>query len=303
VVLCGAAHGALAQEEDPESEEPRWIPSLSFRFDTFNYETDSSIVNLVNPPAWQGAGSSSKRELQFLGGGELLGPTLEALPGRPRIFASAGLQFNPFSSDTLVGFGEQRGDTALAITQFQSALKADILRHCLEFNPPACLTAEPGDFVGQGSTIEAKFQQSWYASLGLAFGFPLGEDMLLQVKPSIGYNVDHIDFSGSITTVTQNPSDTWANPNIPEYTVHRGSASASTTDHSVGPGLELGLALSRSARPLRPTLFADTRFLWLIGDPTTTFQDSVARYSVHRESFSFRAGAGVRLSWVGFAGD
>ena len=299
LALCLVRHTASAQEEW-EAEEPRWIPSLSFRFDTFDYNTDTSVVNHLNPPAQEGVETNSNHELQFLSGGELQGPMFEGLPGRPRLFAGAGMQFNPFSSDAIFRAGEQRGDTELAIVQFQSLLMSDIAAGCLTFDPPVCVTAEPGDFEGQGSEIKAKFKQSWYAAIGVAFSFPVGESLLLQVKPSIAYNLDQIKMTGEITTVTENDSSTWADPNVPEWTVHRSSGNASTTDHSLGPGIELDLDLFRSARPLRASLYADARFLWLLGDRTTTFSDSLATYEVHRDPFGIRAGAGVRFSWVGF---
>jgi hypothetical protein len=304
--LFAAAHGALAEEyaeeEDWTANEPRWIPSLSFGFDTFDYKTDSSVTNSVNPPSQEGAGATSNRQIQLLTDGELMGPIFEGLPGHPRLFAGAGIQFNPFSSDTIFQTGHLGGNPANPeddIGKFQTLLAGEIAAGCLNFTPPACSTRKPTDFDGQGSDIEANFKQSWHAALGVAFTFPVGEDLLLQLKPSIAYNVDKIDMTGTMTTVTENDPSTWPDPNIPQYTVHRGGASSSTTDHSLGPGLELALALSRS-RPIRASLFADTRFLWLVSDPTTTFSDGVARYEIHRDSFGFRAGAGVRLSWVGF---
>ena len=342
LALCGVAHAAFAEEDwnaeesgeqDWGAHEPSWIPSLSFGFDTFDYKTTNSVVNMVNPPFWQGVGTNSERELQLLTDGELMGPILAAWPGHPRPFASVGFQFSPFASDNIYQNGLLRGDAETDITQFLSLLNSQVYRPaggngCLDTTPPSCDTREPQDFDGQGSQIEAKFKTSWHAALGAAFTFPMGESLLLQVKPSIAYNVDQIDMTGTITTVTENPSNTWVDPNIPEYTIHRGGASSTATNHSLGPGLELAVALSRS-RPIRASLFVDTRFLWLLGNPTTSFSDSVqglsicrdsqpgpgavpgclaangdppvAHYSVRRDSFSFRAGAGVRLSWVGFS--
>jgi hypothetical protein len=89
---------------------------------------------------------------------------------------------------------------------------------------------------------------------------------------------------------------------VPEWLIYQSQASETVTQHSLGPGLELGLVLFRSMRPVRASLFADARFLWLLSDRTTTFSDSVATYEVRRDPFEIRGGAGMRLSWLGFRG-
>ena len=45
--------------------------------------------------------------------------------------------------------------------------------------------------------------------------------------------------------------------------------------------------------------------LWLISDPTTTFSDpaGLATYTVTRDEFGVRGGAGLRFSWKGLGGD
>jgi hypothetical protein len=292
-----------AAQERPEPREPAWIPSVSFRFDTFDYKTDNAVVNHVNPPAQEGGKDKTDRELLFLADAELLGPVLfKKFPGRPRLFVSGGVQFDPFSSDDIFRLGNLQADTDLEIRQFQTLRRADLRRGCLNQTPPTCITAEPGSFDGQGSEIEAQFQPSYFAEVGVAFGFPLTSSLLFQVKPSIAYNADRIELTGSIKTVTENPPGTWEDPNVPEFTIHYGSDTTRITDHSIGPGLEIALALFRSARPIRASLYADARFLWLLSDRTTQFSDPVATYEVRRDPFGIRAGAGVRLSWMGFGG-
>lgn len=321
LALCLRGPTAWA-EGPPEDEEPRWIPSLHFGFETFDTDTKSMVENDINSPAQEGTGSNASRQLMTQLGGELMGPRFEGLPGRPRLFVQAGLQLNSLSDDKIFQVGDLRVDTELEIKKFQNIRERDLARDnlpvrggngiadCLEQVPePTCLTAEPGDFEGQGSLINEDFQNpSWYAALGVAFDVPVAKSLLLQVKPSIAYNADRIDFSGRITTVVE----TEPVGEVPDHerlgtdrgvpVVHRGSASASTTHHSLGAGLELGLVLFRSARPIRTSLYADARFLWLLSDRTTTFSDSVASYGVRRDTFGIRAGAGVRFSWMGLGG-
>jgi hypothetical protein len=183
----------------------------------------------------------------------------------------------------------------------QSIYLAEIASKCDERVPPNCFTSEPEQFEGQGSEILAELQNpSWYAALGVAFDVPVADSLLLQVKPSIAYNVEQIDMTGRITTVIE------TDPVNEMFEVHRDAASASSTDHSLGLGIELVLALSRAGRPIRTSLYLDARFLWLLSDPTTEFSDpgptGFGSFTVERDEFGIRGGAGVRFGWMGFGG-
>ena len=97
------------------------------------------------------------------------------------------------------------------------------------------------------------------------------------------------------------------------FLVHRSVESASTTDHFLGPGLELEFVLRRSARPIAISLYADSRFLWLVSDRTLRFSGPTAdpdgsptgsaTYTVERDAMNIRAGAGIRFSWMGLGGN
>jgi hypothetical protein len=309
LALCVVGQTGRAAEEWVE-EEPRWIPSLRFGFDTFQYGVKSSVQNDFNPPRNSGTDDSANQLFQFQLGGELMGPIFEGLPGHPRLFAQAGTQFKPFSSDRVfdVGVG---GDTELDINDYRITLAT---AKALFPNNPMNWPPVPDAFEGEGSEIDAEFQDfSWHAALGVAFTFPLADALLLELKPSVAYNIDRIDMSGKITTVFDT-GDTElllverppAGPagdsfqSVPIFEVHRGNASERITQHSLGPGFELGLVLFRSVRPVRVSLYADVRFLWVLGDRTTEFSDSLATYEVERDPFGIRGGAGLRFSWVGF---
>jgi hypothetical protein len=185
----------------------------------------------------------------------------------------------------------------------RSIYTGEIANKCDERPPPqTCFTAEPEQFAGQGSEIVAELQNpSWYAALGVAFNVPVADSLLLQVKPSIAYNVEQIDMTGRITTVVE------TDPDNEMFEVHRNAASASSTDHSLGLGIELALALSRAGKPIRTSLYVDARFLWLLSDPTTEFSDpgpptGFGSFTVERDEFGIRGGAGVRFSWMGSGG-
>jgi len=305
LALCLLGPGARA-EPAGAGEEPRWIPSINLGFETFAFSTTSTVENHLNPPAQEDRQSSSSLQLLVQVGAELMGPRFEWLPGSPRLFAAGGVAFDTFSSNEIFQVGDVTGDTELDIAIFQGVRAFDLMDRrprpngngipdCLEPNPPTCITADPGDFEGQGSEITAELQApALDAALGLAFDVPVGRSLLLQVKPSVAYNYQRIDLSGRIKTVIE------TDPVNQVFEIHQGSASTTSGDHRLGAGLELGLALSRSSRPIRTSLYLSTRLLWLMSDPTTTFSDPIATYRVEREEFELRGGAGVRFSWMGF---
>ncbi len=313
LALCLLGQSAGAREEWVD-REPRWIPSLHFGFDAFEYDTQASVLNQINPPRQAGTQNDGSRLIMLQFGGEVMGPLFKGLPGRPRLFAQAGAQWSPFASDNVFELGVG-GNTAAHISGYQQVLARDEARGCQGAGCPP----RPEIFSGEGSEIDANFlNPSWNAALGVAFTFPVAESLLLRVKPSIAYNLDRIELSGTITTVVDTGETMFlpvANPPpphpapcignscpVPVFEIHRGSASDSITQHSLGPGLELELVLFRGVRPIRASLYADTRFLWLLGDRTTEFSGSVASYEVRRDPFAIRGGAGFRFSWMGSGG-
>ncbi len=299
--------------EEEEFSEPAWIPSLDVGFEGFSYDVDTTIVNLRGVSPQSETQVESVNQLVFRIGGELMGPMFEDLPGRPRLFVQGGVGFSTFADELF-----ERGDPGLlnepeaniGIYDAQGAGENDF----------------PFDFEGQGSRLDASLQDpSWYAGLGIAFSVQTSGGMLFYIKPSVQYSLEEIDFRGNLTTVEETsppgtvdpdpcgreilvpPPDPPEPPETPAplcnrtFEVHRSNASSSTTDHSIGPGLEVAMAF-RSFRPIRISIFAQARALWLISDSTTSFTDpnGIASYSVERDDLSIRGGAGIRVRWVGF---
>jgi hypothetical protein len=298
LALCLAGHAVSAEEV----EEPAWIPSIDFAFDYFAFDADATVENHVNPPLVQGTQNSPNNQLIFQLGGELLGPMFEGLPGRPRLFIRGGAGLKPFSSDNIFQIGDIRGSVEGEIETFYRRRAQDIESGCEDAIPSFCSTKEPvlgqpDGFDSIGSEIEVDLlNPSWYASLGVAFHVPLATNLLLQVKPSVAYSGEKIDMVGWLTTVTE--------PSPEVFEVYRSAAQTTITDHHLGAGLELALVLFREIRPVRTSLFVDARFLWLLSDPVTRFSDplGVATFTVDRDEFGIRGGAGIRFSWMGLAG-
>jgi len=297
-------------ERPPEDDgvvTPRWIPSIETGFETFDYNTKTEVLNLINPPAWQSDQHEASRQLMYRIGGELMGPAFEDLPGKPRLFAKGGAQFKTFSSNEISMIADPavvgEPETGVAAYYLRGNFKGENL---------------PIDFVGQGNIVNAVFQDpSWYAALGVAFSFPIGDNLLLQLKPSVQYSMEKIDMWGVLSTVNETtppgvvdadpcgtaPSNPPGTPPCSRiFTVYKSRADATTTDHSLGFGTEVAVALFRKVRPIRVSLYAEARFLWLLNGSTTSFSDSngIATYNVSRDNFGIKGGGGVRFSWVGF---
>jgi hypothetical protein len=131
-------------------------------------------------------------------------------------------------------------------------------------------------------------------------------------KPSFQYSAEQIDFTGRLKTVIEtsppgttdpdpcgtNPQTEWPDCNR-SFGVLESNANSSTTDHSIGPGFEIAMAF-RPFGPIRISLFGQARVQWLVSDAVTRFGDQLASYSVERQDYVWRGGAGIRLSWVGF---
>jgi hypothetical protein len=287
--------------EEEEFSEPAWIPSIEAGFEGFSYDFDTTFVNHLGDSPPTETQPESVSQLVFRIGGELMGPMFEDLPGRPRLFVQGGVGFRT-SSEEIFQFGDPD-------TPFEP--EGGIERYGEQGSGGRDL---PLEFEGQGSRLDAQLQDPlWYAGLGIAFSVPTSGGMLFYLKPSVQYSAEEIDFTGNTTTVEETtPPGTDPDPEIcgtvygpplceQTFEARRSSANFSTTDHSIGPGLEVAMAF-RSIRPIRISVFAQVRALWLVSGTTTSFTDpnGVATYRVERDDLVFRGGAGVRFSWVGF---
>jgi hypothetical protein len=307
----------VVSEEEEAFSEPAWIPSIEVGFEAHGYDVDTTITNFwgINPPT--DAQFEESDQILFRIGGELMGPDfLESRPVGLRLFVQGGVGFTTFSNDRVFEIGDPDVDNELE-TQPEDAIDYYYGYGPRDFDFPT-------DFPGQGSRLDANLQNpSWYAGLGIAFSVPTSMGLLFYIKPSVQYSVEDIDFMGKLTTVEEttdppaedpNPCGTVAGPPLCQRTFqdHYSSVNFSTTDHSIGPGLEVAMAFL-SSRPIRISVFAQVRALWLVSDKTNSVTGynvpdpddpvdpyPVASYSVERDDFAVRGGVGVRLSWVGF---
>jgi hypothetical protein len=222
------------------------------------------------------------------------------------LFVKGGAQFRTWSSDKIFRLGDPFvggfpvGHPEQRILRYDATGSGDF-----DF---------PRDFDGQGSEVKARIEDpSWYAGLGVAFSVPIATNLLIYIKPSVQYSMEKVYLPAAMTTVLETSPEGTVDPEpcgrgasvspcLRTFEVYRSRTKDDTTDHSVGAGLEVAMVPFRSARPIRVSLYAEARFLWLVSGGKTEFSDpgGVATYSIVRDDFNIKGGGGLRFSWVGF---
>lgn len=307
--------GAATAQSSDGADEPDWIPGLSAGIEIFDWNSEESVQNLVNGPFLNVRGDDEIRMYIMTLGGELAGPPISVIPGRPRLVLGGGAGFVLPTADRLLHDGEasSASEPERDIGAYERRLATAIQRNCLADpnrtppKPETCPRLDLLDTDGQGSDVRLSFDMvTWHAKLGAAFDLPVLDDSAIQIRPSITYRGERIKLQSRLTTVTLDqfmlPPDRNGTA-IVDTTIHRSRPGAkNAVHHHLGPSLELGVVVSRSARPIRTTVFFHGSYLWLLSDPVENFADSdgVATFRVRREISTFRGGIGVRFSWLGF---
>jgi len=300
-LLLGASARAQVFERLPE---PDWIPSIEVGTEVFDFKGQNSVEGVVTR-------TSSIRQVFINVGGELASPAFSSLPGRPRIFLGAGVGIPTATENEQLAIGDPGNpfEPETQVAGYLTRLDAAIRRNCY-LRPPdnpggACPQPNVAGFDGQGADIRIDFDDpTWFANLGASFDVPVFEDVLLQVRPAVAYRGERPDIRGRFTSVTLDAL-IFADPPTADFTILNSATDRkSKTSHHLGPSLELGVVLSRKARPVRATFYLRGSYLWLLGDRRTTVTDGggLVSYSVHRDRTSFRGGAGIRFSWLGGLG-
>lgn len=311
LVICGSA----SAEEHEAPPEPNWILSLEAGLEGFDFESDGSIDGVLD-------GTIDNRQLIFELGGEIAGPALKSTPGRPRLFLGGGIGLPIDANISALDVGDPENDVNPEqdiegyLRQLDAAVSSAI-RPCRE-TPRPCPEPLLEEFKGQGADIRIDLDTpTWYGNLGASFDFPVFADALVQVRPSLAYRGEKVDMAGRLTRANLDEfdlnippggcdrTDPCTVPPTADFSIFRSrTGSKSRIYHHLGPRLELGVALSRSARPIRTTLYLQGTVLWLVSDRSKTLvgSDGIGSYSVRRDEISFRGGAGIRFSWLGGLG-
>ena len=239
---------------------------------------------------------------------EVMSPGLQALPGRPRLFAHG---------DVDAAFSFDRNVAKQAVPT-SPRLDANI--------DPTTETAEESNWLGTGARTSGQVKTFMYSGgLGVAFTLDALERRL-RIKPSVEYMHQDIKVSGQYLKVFRVDSGLipGLNPGGPGGSITTFMPSVfldpiqlqpSTTQgfHGVGPGLELEMDAAR-AGPVILSLFMTGSAYRMLGDldvhttgtqvipatpPYTTTDQTVSAefdYSIH--AWAYRGGAGMRFRWL-----
>lgn len=311
-----------AANRDDGPPEPNWIASLNVGLEAFDWKSDETVTNHINGPAWAGESDDSIRLYLLTFGGEIAGPAIEAVPGRPRIFLGGGIGLPSSTTDQTFSLGQEPSKTNETERDIDSYLfvlenatrpptpPREFPIPCQDRTPQTCpfpklLPDENGkaDIDGQGSDIRVSFDTvTWFANAGISFDVPVFDTTLVQIRPSIAYRGERVKIESRLTTVTLDEL-VFDYPPIADFTIHRSRPGAkNNVAHHLGPRLELAAVLSREARPIRTTLFVEGSYLWMLTDHKETQTDpgGIATFTVKRKTHGVRGGVGVRFSWIGW---
>jgi hypothetical protein len=272
------------------------------------------------PAPLRPAESGNERAVSpFVGGNlQLLTPEIP-IPTRPRFFVQGEL-LPTFATDrNIASEGNAEG---VSVPIFTTGASQGLPRPPTQFSQ--------NEFVGAGSRTTSTVETLVYgASVGLAFPFEL-LGRRLWLKPSVGWLRYEVQVEGTVDAGIKDDLPQMPGPNardctfLPDATNPVTAACAgisldgseSTWLQGVGPGLALEMDAARWG-PIGASLYLDARAYKILGDREVSFSSSVtydtnlgripadtysANWSWSADPWIYRAGVGIRFSWLGRPG-
>jgi hypothetical protein len=249
-----------------------------------------------------------------LGSLELMTPGVQAVPGRPRLFA--------------------HGDLGAAFSFDEWTVAKQATPDSLEYPVPTPPNFNTLQIKGQGALTSAKVKTMLAGGgVGVAFSVDVGERRI-RIKPSVEYLRETIGLTGLISRAyTVNNGRAAINNNVlqtqtyfpgfPSYPevptqIDNVVIKASDTEvyHGIGPGLEVEMDAGR-AGPVVLSLFVQGQAYRLLGNRDTTFtgtttltdaaftpnpQTVSAEFKFHPHAWTYQGGMGLRFRWLPEAG-
>ena len=282
---------ALAEATTASSEEPSWIPALSFVGVGLVENRTASVISDE-----RGSFSGSTRAVigGFGGSVELSGAVLEVVPGRPRIFAHADASYLDDPDEPVINEGNPGP---------------------VKFLSQAATNQRPvAGAQGVGSATRVAAQPLMLsAGLGLSFGFTLFERNL-RLKPSLEWqwHEDEVQLLFG-DAESENPADPSRCDNVVGCRSLFLSSNRVQGFHALGPGLELEADAGR-AGDFVFSVYASTQSYHVLGDrrveltatgnwtreldglPSARAPSSVTS-TFELERWQHRFGVGIRILW------
>jgi hypothetical protein len=255
--------------------------------------------------------------------GELMTPGLQGVPGRPRLFARAGVA-GAFAFERSVA-----KEGVPAGLKFPSPTRVDPTDPNSPIAPPALppdselvlsgpLVTE-GQIQGIGSETTGTVQSVvGSAGFGAAFTVDVGERRL-RIKPSVEWMREEIEVRGKLIRAYQVDSGSLLNAaagvvNVNSVYLPIDLRNSKTRPfNGIGPGLEIEMDAARTG-PIVLSLFASGQAYKMLGDrdvelgaQTTIEADGTyiltdqvvgADWDFHIHSWSYQGGVGLRFRWL-----
>ncbi len=273
-----------------------WVPSIVFSVVVHEEDTEIEVDSRPLEFSFDRKAIRTLASLRF--GGELMTPTFDKVPIKPRFFVGAGVLWSTpgnglsHSNHDTTSQADYRGvNLDQKIRSFNQVTREPS-------NPPAPEPTVFEDFEGRGTSVEGRqLHNSWYAGVGGVLTFPRS-GFTIRVRPSIEYIGEEFRINGEYTLLSEEedpPGD------FREFIIHEINISDKNIYHNIGPGLELEF-VNHLDGDFTLSFFTQTRFMWIIGDKEmnlkgTDSQGEDAAFRFKRSRFNFRGGIGFRLGF------
>ena len=259
-----------------------WVPSIVFSVVVHEEDTEIEVNSFLDEFNFDRKAIRTMASLRF--GGELMTPTFDKVPIKPRFFVSAGVLWSTPGNGLSDSY-----HTTTSVSDYRDINLALLVRN----NPLRPLV----DFEGQGTSVQGRqLHNSWYAGLGGVLTLPRS-GFTIRVRPSIEYIGEEFRMTGEYTLLSENvPAD---DPR--RLIVHEINISDKNIYHNIGPGLELEF-VNHLDGDFTLSFFTQTRFMWILGDTEmnlkgTDNRGEDAAFRFKRSRFNFRGGIGFRLGF------
>jgi len=219
---------------DSDAGRPLWIPSLALGAGAQSQSADGFATTSLRGPT---SGGESFLTESFDVRLELQTPTLDFLPGTPRLFVHGGWQYGWLAFDDTRTVTKE-GDVGEIIPPLGSNL--------------------PELVLGQGTSLKARVDNGWFAGIGLAFEVPWRQ-YPFRIKPSIDYYGERVEVGGVVQNAFLITPGVFFPPQDFEpavFGVDRAVASAEGTLHGLGPRVQIEADVG-AIGPLVLSVFVD----------------------------------------------
>ncbi len=268
-----------------------WVPSIVFSVVVHEEDTEIEVDSRPLEFSFDRKAIRTLASLRF--GGELMTPTFDKVPIKPRFFVSAGVLWSTPGN----GLSHSNHDTTTQADYRGVNLAQKIRLFNPPNTPPNADQFQFKDFEGRGTSVEGRqLHNSWYAGVGGVLTFPRS-GFTIRVRPSIEYIGEEFRINGEYTLLSENvPAE------VPRrLIIHEINISDKNIYHNIGPGLELEF-VNHLDGDFTLSFFTQTRFMWIIGDTEmnlkgTDSQGENAAFRFKRSRFNFRGGIGFRLGF------